>query len=837
MRHANLNRSTLEPGREGPEPSLSVSRSRQKSFKMASTQDLRPASSPAQPSGPLGGTSLDGADEFEEGGRHETIRIEPDLDHAISNILQTKDTLDSSDFDPIEYINLIFPNEHALATVDNVLQKLRLKIGRMDKEIRDLVRSQTIAGQQSAADLEEAKRGIQELYRKIKAIKEKAAQSEQMVQEITRDIKSLDQAKKNLTVSVTVLKRLQMLVSAVDQLRAMAGRRQYSETAQLLQVISQLLLHFKTYRSVNQIAALLDHVSQLQNDLKRQIFGEFEGAFGGGTLRTQINLLNEACLVVEILEGDAKKNLIDWYCELELKDYRGIFRNNPEVAGLGDVSRRYAWLKRLLKTYDDEHAGVFPVAWRVAESLCEKFCLDTRRDLSEQLAKVDQVMDVKIMLQALQQTMDFEAKLDKRFTLRDYEEGGANNSDQSQPLPGSKFYKIISSCFEPYLRHYIDSEDKALSGLMETYRARPILSEEESVLASSTDLFYSYRQTLVQFSKLSTRKPFLDLCKMFGKWLRVYGDMLSSKVPKDEKKAITEDEIKTICLIINTADYCATTISQLEEKLIEKIDEEFKSLLNFSTERDNFLGVCGTGIKALVQGIENSVEPAMTAMAKKAWGTVESVGDQSDYVNLIASTLSTLVGVAKRNFATNKYFRTFCDKFSEGFLTRYYNNIFRCKPINEVGAEQMLLDTHALKTILIQMTNIGAEGPAQPPPATYVKLLNKGVTKVEQLLKVVLRPYEPVEGIVETYLLLFNDHSVANFQRVVELKGLKRTEQQNVIDAFQRRIAAAEGTAGGATNAAPAGSSFANTFAGLSTSSKFNVDMRKFVATMNMKRG
>lgn len=32
-----------------------------------------------------------------------------------------------------------------------------------------------------------------------------------MVQEITRDIKSLDLSKRNLTMSITVLKRLQMI--------------------------------------------------------------------------------------------------------------------------------------------------------------------------------------------------------------------------------------------------------------------------------------------------------------------------------------------------------------------------------------------------------------------------------------------------------------------------------------------------------------------------------------------------------------------------------------------------------------------------------------------------
>lgn len=42
-------------------------------------------------------------------------------------------------------------------------------------------------------------------------IKTKAAQSESMVQNITQDVKSLDYAKRHLTHSVTVLKRLQML--------------------------------------------------------------------------------------------------------------------------------------------------------------------------------------------------------------------------------------------------------------------------------------------------------------------------------------------------------------------------------------------------------------------------------------------------------------------------------------------------------------------------------------------------------------------------------------------------------------------------------------------------
>ena len=43
----------------------------------------------------------------------------------------------------------------------------------------------------------------------IRDIKDKAEQSEQMVHEICRDIKSLDYAKRHLTLTITALKRLQ----------------------------------------------------------------------------------------------------------------------------------------------------------------------------------------------------------------------------------------------------------------------------------------------------------------------------------------------------------------------------------------------------------------------------------------------------------------------------------------------------------------------------------------------------------------------------------------------------------------------------------------------------
>lgn len=89
----------------------------------------------------------------------------------------------------------------------------------------------------------------------MRDIKTKAEQSEQMVHEICRDIKSLDYAKRHLTQTITALKRLQMLVTAVEQLGVMARERMYSEASSLLQARCSI----GELRSIPQTSSLPPH--------------------------------------------------------------------------------------------------------------------------------------------------------------------------------------------------------------------------------------------------------------------------------------------------------------------------------------------------------------------------------------------------------------------------------------------------------------------------------------------------------------------------------------------------------------------------------------------------
>jgi len=82
--------------------------------------------------------------------------------------------------------------------------------------------------------------------------------------------------------------------------------------------------------------------------------------------------------VVDILGVDVRLHHIERFIALELKEYRRIFRINDEAGQLDNLSRRFAWFRRLLQTHEIEQGRVFPAEWRVGWHLLAKFTEITR---------------------------------------------------------------------------------------------------------------------------------------------------------------------------------------------------------------------------------------------------------------------------------------------------------------------------------------------------------------------------------------------------------------------------------------------------------------------------
>lgn len=119
---------------------------------------------------------------------------------------------------------------------------------------------------------------ISDLFTQINHLRSGATESEVVVRDITRDIKTLDLAKRNIVMSMTTVKRFQMLVNGLDQLTRLAKAKRYKESAQSLLAVKQLQQYFAAYTAVNRIATLFKGVQSIQNILRAQVMAEFEGA-------------------------------------------------------------------------------------------------------------------------------------------------------------------------------------------------------------------------------------------------------------------------------------------------------------------------------------------------------------------------------------------------------------------------------------------------------------------------------------------------------------------------------------------------------------------------------
>ncbi|XP_055605694.1 vacuolar protein sorting-associated protein 53 homolog [Uranotaenia lowii] len=804
------------------------------------------------------------------------IILADDVQRAIEQVLQSSDPLDHPDFDPTDYINQLFPNEQSLSNIDDVIAKMEFDIGLIDDNIRSVVRGQVNTGENGRSALKEAQQSITQLFALITDIKSRAEKTEDMVKEITRDIKQLDSAKNNLTYAITTLNHLHMLVGGVENLKRLAERRQYGEILNPLQAIIEVNQHFQQYSEIAQIQTLSSQVQQIQTELASQITEDVRNFFapapptagGGQANRVTMTQLKDACQVASVLDKPVKKNILKWYINLQLQEYIQLFHENQDIAWLDKIDKRYAWLKRHLLDFEEKYGNIFPQDWEISERITVQFCTITREELTKIMSRRRTEIDVKLLLFAIQKTASFEQLLDKRFTGATLGElvgtggtpTGTGEGTEQQP----SFAGLIGSCFKAYLDIYTESIDRSLAELIDQFaqqNQQQLLPKDTNagVFPNCAELFVFYKKCMVQCTQLSNEKPMYDLTLVFKKYLREYSiKVLDARIPKLQQPSssasisssmslLTKDlqnlstaagqvihnflkegeaprfnieDIKKICYVLATAEYCLETVQQLEDKLKEKIDKAYVNRIDLSDEKDVFHRTISNCIQLLVQDLDTGCDQSLILMTKISWHNISNVGDQSGFVNQIVTNLKQTVPVIRDNLASSrKYYTQFCHKFVNSFIPKYINTLYRLRPTtsgssgsssgsmvasassssisegsnsaagnpggNILGCEQLLLDTHSLKTVLMDLPSIGSQV-QRKPPASYTKVVIKGMAKAEMVIKVVMQPIYPASLYIEQYLKLLPESNVTEFHKILEMKSVRKIEQQQLVELYKR---------------------------------------------------
>jgi len=244
-----------------------------------------------------------------------------------------------------------------------------------------------------------------------------------------------------------------------------------------------------------------------------------------------------------------------------------------------------------------------------------------------------------------------------------------------------------------------------------------------------------------------------------------------------------------ICSFLVTAEYCLDTAQQLEEKLKQKVEPEFKDEINLSGELDMFHSVISNCLALLVQELETACDGALITMNKISWSSIQQVGDESNYVSQLISTWRGMVPRVRDCLSSSrKYFTQFCVKFVSNFITKFISCLYKCKPLSTVGAEQLLLDTHSLKTVLMDLPNICESAglkPSRKAPAAFTKVVVKGMTRAEMILKVVMSHAEPPNLFIDQYVRLVQDPDSSELVKLLDMKGIKRNEQQPYLQLYK----------------------------------------------------
>jgi len=98
----------------------------------------------------------------------------------------------------------------------------------------------------------------------------------------------------------------------------------------------------------------------------------------------------------------------------------------------------------------------------------------------------------------------------------------------------------------------------------------------------------------------------------------------------------------------------------------------------------------------------------------------------------------------------------------------------------------MLLDKYVLTKAfenLLSYHNPTASTP-HTPAASFVKRVNQSMTRIDPLLKTLQVRPSPPEGLVQAYLIHIGDRSDTNFRKILELKGIRKQEQANLVELF-----------------------------------------------------
>jgi vacuolar protein sorting-associated protein 53 len=74
-------------------------------------------------------------------------------------------------------------------------------------------------------------------------------------------------------------------------------------------------------------------------------------------------MLHDACIAIDAMGENAVNDVKMWFSNFMLRAYQEIFEPGKPDSEFENSRRRFSWLKRTLKDYDEKYMQIFPSHW------------------------------------------------------------------------------------------------------------------------------------------------------------------------------------------------------------------------------------------------------------------------------------------------------------------------------------------------------------------------------------------------------------------------------------------------------------------------------------------
>lgn len=687
-------------------------------------------------------------------------------------------------YDPEVQLPQLFPDEDSLNNISAVLEHLQKVKVSSQAQIETCLSSY-----EYPVDVQLE---ISRLATAYEQLSERSENTRLQITQVTLNIQKLDTVKQNLVLSMKVLKRLQMLVSAFNSLNEVVHTHDYEKIAQYLGAVHELMKFFKAYKSIDEIALLHQRIHQTQNKLVDDVFIDFEDSFTNNFTNDK---LRYGCEVLELVDRKYKDKLLTWFYNLQLKEVLSIFSASGEAGSLENLGRRYIFFTNILTNIRTNYLKVFPESWGVDLELAKLFSVKTGQDISSLLDS--KKITCAILLEALTKSLAFEKQLNETFET-------------------NSFTKLISRLFEPFLQVWVDEQDTFIKSKFTEFYAQPKVPSEllgtttasemldvlkvnsvPNFAPSSVELFKVFQKSLQQTLTVSTGKPLFDLHYVFKKYLSEYmNNILLSTLQTAMEHPKGIEPIKYLTMLFNTADYVIKNTDDLEEKIKKLVEDSYKEKISFEAEKDAYFDLIGKSIRSLVQKVNIDLNFLWKQFENNGWDSIDAVSDTSNYIDDFVKTLRDDHRIICPLIIRDSYVRNYADRLIETVTTGFMSRIAQFKSLGIIAIEQILLDVSILKKFMITIPSFSdpnydeTKPPAEPSASqkVYVRHLNAQFSNLETLLHLLLTPTLPVDNVVERYMVLIGDKSLNNFKKFLVLKDIQSHEMPKYVENFKLQI-------------------------------------------------